>query len=135
MFLYQPKVNLSLILLKIIIPDSPTKQRSFSTYKLFPASSRNEENVDENCSTSVSQNVLEQRRCARENQLRKIESKNRRTTRGSAAPTSCLVVQKKFANQQKKRIRMRDLGKPVNTSITSASLIVQCPPLNGITVN
>jgi len=100
--------------------ESRSKKERLSIYNLFPSSSsRNVDqncstNVDENCSTNVDQNVLDQRRRARENQMRKIESKNRRTTRGSAAPSSCLLAQKKFANQHKNRIKLRDLGRPVN---------------------
>ena len=115
MFVWLLKATFIVKLVQIenFFSSSECRTKPTSIYNLFPSSARNDRNVDENCSTNVDQNVLDQRRRARENQIRIIESKNRRTTRRSAAPTSCLLAQKKFANQQKNRIRMRDLGRPV----------------------
>ena len=80
-------------------------------FNFYPARQNASNTVEQN--SKFEGNIEEQRRRAREGQLKKIESKIGRKKSSKTAP-GCLLAQKKFATQQKTRIQLKDLGRPVS---------------------
>jgi hypothetical protein len=95
-----------------LVGESSTKK---DTINFFPA--RRTDTVDQNSKiekNGCDLNVSEQRRRARESQLKKIEEKIARK-KCSKTSSGCLLAQKKIGTLQKQRIQLKRLGSPVST--------------------